>query len=467
VTSAPEPPAPKPVAPSPSAPGVEPWVQELEDELASLRELPFRRPVPWSRQSRDDFRKTVRTEIARELGGAKAKLISDAALLMGFLPGPMDLAAALEEAQATQVAAYYEPREKVFRIVTAPPRAGRAPEPAQPLVVAHELAHALQDQHFDLVSYDGGEDNAAGLDDDQRAVRHFVVEGEATFLMLARELGRGTGRNHHLGPLAVASVRMTLTMLAAADMTKLAAFTKAGDEDDEDARAELEALAKLPPVVVLPLVEPYFKGAFFVSEVWGRGGWPAVSRLFTAPPQSTEQVLHPAEKFFPTPEPPIDVRLARPPALPWAAGEPALTDVQGELGWRVYFETWHHPSAAAASAGWGGDRYWVWRAPGGKRERLVALTATRWDDEAAARRFCDDYAGTLRKRVRGAREVRVGGGEGADRIVALRGRGGTTSVVACRGRDVDLVDGATAAEVPALLAAAAGAKREPAAAGRN
>jgi hypothetical protein len=35
----------------------------------------------------------------------------------------------------------------------------------------------------------------------------------------------------------------------------------------------------------------------FVHQVWERGGWNAINRLYEEPPSTTEQILH-AEKFF-------------------------------------------------------------------------------------------------------------------------------------------------------------------------
>src|SRR5580765_3135466 len=75
----------------------------IETELAALRGLPFRRPVPFARQTRDDFRAYVRAELARELGPAKAADHGRALIALGLAPEGFDLRAALEEALVTQV----------------------------------------------------------------------------------------------------------------------------------------------------------------------------------------------------------------------------------------------------------------------------------------------------------------------------------------------------------------------------
>jgi hypothetical protein len=203
----------------------------------------------------------------------------------------------------------------------------------------------------------------------------------------------------------------------------------------------------------MSLVEPYMKGALFVSEVWGQGGWPAVGALYREPPASSEQVLHPREKFLDQRDPPVHIRFL-PGHEPLRGRAPVATDVNGELGFRGYFKTWSDPDYATDAAGWGGDRYWLWDRPGGG---LLALMATRWDGEAEAERFRAAYLRSL-----GARFPAEGLGSGIDGDVRLRRPDGTLIVVAARGRDVDVIDGARPAQVRGLLAALAAAERTPA-----
>jgi hypothetical protein len=81
--------------------------------------------------------------------------------------------------------------------------------------------------------------------------------------------------------------------------------------------------------------------------------------------------------------------------------------------------------------------------------------ATRWDGESDAARFRAAYLRTLAVRFPGQR-LRESAGQ-----VRLRRTDGTWLVLSARGRDVDIVDGAHEAELPALLAALATAVRAP------
>jgi hypothetical protein len=447
--------APAPAAPAPPPP-VDPktpvWQRAIQTELSALRGLPFKRPVAYGVQTRTAFRGYVRAELAREMPEAKGAALSRTYAQMGLVDAGFDLRRTLEEALTTQVAAYYDPREQVFRVLEHK-RPERAASASGDEVIAHELQHALQDQHFDLMTFDGGEGNQQGLDDDERTARRFVSEGEATFVMMAWQIGSGSGTGKRLGPLAVAGLRMGVQMLAAADLVDvLSSMRQGGDAGglDAESRAEIEALVKLPPVIVLPMVDPYLKGAQLVSEVWAKGGWPAVDDLFRHPPASTEQALHP-EKFLARQDPPI--RIEAPAKLPPVldGGKLLTTDVLGELGWRIYFRTSRRPEADAAAAGWGGDRFWTWQIGG----QPVVLTATRWDSDAEARQFFEVYAASLGQRFPRARPARTG------TSVKLTRPGGGIVAVELRGQDVDIVDGARTSDLSALQAHLRAAIRKP------
>jgi hypothetical protein len=426
-----------PPAPIPAPDPTPAWQLRLQDEVSALRGLRFKRPVRYGVQSRQEFRGFVRAELDRELPPAHRTALSRSYAQMGFVAEGFDLTRALEDALTTQVAAYYDPHQRSLFVLGGKRPAGDAVAKGDE-VIAHELQHALQDQHFDLVEFDGGEGNARGLDDDQKTARHFVAEGEAMFVMLAWQMGSGAGAARRLGPLAVAGLRMSVTMLAAADMLDLLSFARQGENADllpADERADLEALLRLPPVIAVPLIDPYLKGALLVSEVWGRGGWPAVDELFRHPPDSTEQALHPVEKYL-TRDPPVHIQAA--PLPPVLKGATLLSsEVLGELGWRIYFKTCQQPDGDRAAAGWGGDRYWSYQLHG----RPVVLTATRWDSEAEAREFFDAYVATLERRFPrppAPRHPTVFG--------TLRPNGGGITIERS-GRDVDIIDGASGADL--------------------
>lgn len=440
-TVTPVPAAIAPAAPAasaaPPAPAAPPHFGRIEEELAALRGLPFVRPVPYARETQADFRARVHKELGRELPQEKNAVLSRAYVELGLAPAGFNLLSTLEDALTTQVAAYYDPESKSFRLLKDPRN-----KDTDDIVVAHELTHALDDQHFDLETYDGGPGNRLGLSEETRTARQFVTEGEATFMMVAWKAAGGQGKNKHLGPLSLAGLRMGLAMVGAADMVELMATARQGrslEELSPEERKELDEMSKLPPMISLSLIEPYFKGAAFISEVWGRGGWAAVNDLYRHPPDSTEQILHFKEKFFDKRDPPIEIAL--PLERRVLVDKPADTDVMGELGVRAYFKTWDHPDGDSAAAGWGGDRFWAWTRASGQ----LVLWATCWDSEKDAREFLEAYLDTLEPRFPKSKVEAAGPNAWRVRLAD-----GNWLHVARQGRDVDIIQGARLQEIPEI-----------------
>ncbi|MFL5306638.1 MAG: hypothetical protein ACJ8F1_15585 [Polyangia bacterium] len=124
-----------------------------------------------------------------------------------------------------------------------------------------------------------------------------------------------------------------------------------------------------------------------------------VDALWTDPPSSTEQVLHP-EKYESC-EAPVTVDPSALPALP-GLGRPNTTDVAGELVARAWLATaWSPEVAARGAAGWGGDRAALYGPPPETGEATGTDAAapaaalawlTIWDDAAEA----DDFARAAR-----------------------------------------------------------------------
>jgi hypothetical protein len=148
----------------------------------------------------------------------------------------------------------------------------------------------------------------------------------------------------------------------------------------------------------------------FVQGRFASGSWAAVDKVYASPPLSTEQVLHP-EKYD-AGEAPVAVTI--PATLAGDLGKGwklALQDTFGEFQFGVWLrEGGVEPTAAAAAAaGWGGDRLAVLDGPGGAS---AVVMKTAWDSPADAQAFETAASTALRK----------AGGTGG----AFIGEGGTT-----------------------------------------
>jgi hypothetical protein len=180
-----------------------------------------------------------------------------------------------------------------------------------------------------------------------------------------------------------------LARLSPSEMVKQNTLGVGASTDPEFAKS-LGTLDQVPLTLVVPTFDAYLYGAELVAAAYEAGGWSAVDALYTDPPESTEQVLHPTTKLFPHRESPVSLELTAP------ADETTLANlVLGELQWQIYFELWAPDQKIVASEGWGGDRVVVTRRRDGK---LVARIRTIWDTRKDADEFRTAYLASLAKR---------------------------------------------------------------------
>jgi hypothetical protein len=113
---------------------------------------------------------------------------------LGLVPGDFDLKRSTMDLLVEQAAAFYDHRKKKLFLV-------ESDSGPQPLILIHELAHALADQHFDLDKFirkGPGDDGALARDvADARSygaqIRH-VAENRSLHARSSRQLHRGCVR---------------------------------------------------------------------------------------------------------------------------------------------------------------------------------------------------------------------------------------------------------------------------------
>jgi hypothetical protein len=362
-------------------------VDAIQPKLAKLRGLPFDHPVPTAYQTTDDFKAFLHREIARDLPPEKSQKLSAAYLHIGLLQKPIDLATAYEQTMATQAAAYYDPAAKKFFMVMVPDS-----DILLDTMSAHELTHGLQDQRFDLTKYMAPK---PALDDDAQFARQFVVEGDATFAMFLY-MAAEAGKSDVLQPMLLKMLRGQIEQFAQMDLAAYGEMMKqqasAFKDMDPELKKSMDSIGELPPMVIGPLLDSYMKGALVVMTAYDSGGWKTVDSLYKTPPESSEQVLHPATKLIGKREHPKKV------TLPKLEGDVLTNNVLGELLWNIYFSLWLPDQSKAASEGWGGDRYIVVKRANGS---TVSFHATIWDTVDDAKQFATAYEASYAKRFPG------------------------------------------------------------------
>jgi hypothetical protein len=257
-----------------------------------------------------------------------------------------------------QVLAFYDPDSHVYYSIKQPPSG--LPEIPNGVsldesVAAHELTHALQDQHFDL----GKRDRALRDETDAGMALHAVAEGEATLVMLGD---------------MTAPMGATIDQIVKNDMM-LNAMTSAS--------AAMTNTAGAPRYFVESLAFPYVSGLKFIVAAYRKGGWVAVNHIYDSPPQSTREILHPEEYF-------AGKRTANAfdEKTPLPIREHLLTvEHLGEFHWGFLV-------GADNARGWEGDRVTI--AQNEFCEPTV-LVQTKWETPAQATTFRTAYAAFLKK----------------------------------------------------------------------
>lgn len=355
-------PPPKP-APSPPPPqkrsraALDKLVAETDAVLAvvsRLRGLAVKAPISRGVMTRPEIEARMRALATEE--DSPGELATDArvAQAFGLLPVGLDLAALVIELLTEQVAGFYDPRVKELHL------ADWIDLGEQRMVMAHELTHALQDQHFGLDAFI----DDPKLSSDEQLARQAVVEGDGVALMIEFQLAE---EGMAASPWATDAV---------VDMVAKSATAPS---------AESPRLAAAPRILRESLLFPYVAGLRLIAAIRRTSSWARVDELYKRPPASTEQVLHP-ERFF-AGDQPIVIKAAPLKALgkAWTRLD---EDVMGEFGVRVLLEE-HGMApqrAAEAAEGWGGDRYAAF-APAGAAANapLLLVWAQTWDTETDAR----------------------------------------------------------------------------------
>jgi hypothetical protein len=335
----------------------------VRDTLPAIRGLEFTRPVPAVALGPDEVRATLAREIEESYAPGELDRLQAVYARLGLLPAGTDLRTAVQHLYAEEGAGFYDPRTKRLILATRALRAGGwlvavlASLTGRDLVgeflVAHELTHALQDQHYGLPTEPEPLLHAHG---DRRLARQALLEGDATLAGFAY-VQRGTPDRETIGWI----------------QRKL-----------HGVPAELaERYPDVPELVRTSLAFQYDAGTSFAGWALAAGGWAAVDRAHRDPPDSTEQILHPA-RYFATRERPVEVDLGGTDALRASGWKPVLEDTIGELQMRVLAARTLAPERAGRVAdGWAGDRL---RALG-RGDDLYLVWMTVWDSPAEAEEF--------------------------------------------------------------------------------
>ena len=256
-------------------------------ETSEIRELSILRGVKSGAQSRSEIERMIIKNLDSDTTPAEMRAAETMLKTFGLAPPDFAYRAFIIKLLTEQVAGYYDPKAQQFYLADWIEIDGQKP------VMAHELTHALQDQHFNLKRFEKWPKG----DSDAELAAHALIEGDAT-------------------------LAMTL-YLAKHPMIALA-FIRSSQE------TSTEQFQQAPRALRESLLFPYQEGSNWATQVYKRGGWAMVSDAFKKLPLSTEQILH-ADKYF-SYERPVKVILPNLSPRTWTRLETTRSGRQRRVG---------------------------------------------------------------------------------------------------------------------------------------
>jgi hypothetical protein len=292
-----------------------------------------------------------------------------------------------------QIEAYYDSKTKTVYMLDWVDVEEQKP------VLAHELTHALQDQHSDLekwndqtpedVSLNSSDDTDHLAKDEMDTAREAVAEGQATAVMMDYML-KPMGRSLVKDPEVMEFVRQHLA-----------------------ASADSPVLSRAPLLLSESMLFPYREGLSFEQDVWmDQGQAAAFAGTMDRPPTSSWEIINPREyekhhvpavPLLPNIHPLVD-KLYK----PYDIGQ------VGELDMRILTELFGGEQAANdLTPAWDGGLYWAGQRLSAKTPEEQASTnsialfyLSAWKNTASARAFARIYADELGRKYSGVKELR-------------------------------------------------------------
>ena len=332
---------------------------EVLGQMSQITGLKLLTPLKKSLRSREEIRAYVIKQMNEDKNSAERYADQRSAEAFGLLPKGFDLDSFMVDVLTEQIEGLYDPAMHEFYIADWSPLAD------QRMVMAHELTHALEDQHFRIETWL----KAARPNEDAELARDSVLEGSAMAAMVDY-LMLGTGRSLK-------------------DLPDFDPGMLIGD------LGSTPTLQKAPPFLKDALIFPYIGGLTFSAAIMKNTGWAALPGLFEKPPVSTQQILHPA--LYRSGKAPASVALPRLEKLLGDNWSKLDENILGEFGWKEVLKQFlDNDRAKTLAAAWDGDRYIVFEQK--QTKKLILGARLHLDSEEHAARFFGQYSEALEKK---------------------------------------------------------------------
>lgn len=231
---------------------------EVAGQVENVRGLTFKEPVRRAVMSKEQMAERMRVSAQEDSDKQAFERAEDFLKYVGLIAADLNLSDAIGEAYGDQVAGYYDDEAKVLVVRTD---LGSPSSQVTRSVIAHELVHALDDQHFGLHAAEEKFEQV-GRGDEAAAMRA-LIEGTAmaaTFEYVGRTAG---------------------VKIPDDAFDQLLEATRKSTDDT------------IPAYIRDQMMFSYFAGGKYVSAAVKAGGWDAVNSLYRDPPRSTSEIMHP------------------------------------------------------------------------------------------------------------------------------------------------------------------------------
>ncbi|HEV2274878.1 MAG TPA: hypothetical protein VGR96_11975 [Acidobacteriaceae bacterium] len=350
-------------------------VSEILTFASEDSQLPIRREVKRRLITREQVQKYVLDRFHEDKGAKRMEREEIVLKKFGLLDRDFHLQPFLVSLLTEQIAAFYDNKTRTVNLLD-----WVSPEEQKP-VIAHELTHALQDQHTDLdkwepdtpdkVSKTVAEDNQMLAIDERDTARDAVLEGQAMAVYMDYTL-RNSGKT-------------------------LRTLPDVGD-DMESSDDSSPVMARAPKLLQESLLFPYRDGLEFEQTLLkDKGPQYAFAGVLDRPPSSSYEIMN-ARAYEREQSVPL-LRMPDVHPLLDAGYEPYDIGVMGELDVKILAGLFGGEAAAAAlTPQWNGGLYYVAQSKSAKTAEQRASTASlcllylsAWRNEASAAEFAKMY----------------------------------------------------------------------------
>jgi hypothetical protein len=392
----------EPPAKPPSKPGAETHITpqqaeqlfSLVDQLTQFSSqetgLPIKSTVKRQLTTRTAVESYLNEKFQEDEGAKRLQRGEIVLKKFGMLDHDFDLKPFLLALLKEQIEAYYDSKTKTVNLLDWVSIDEQKP------VLAHELTHALQDQHVNLekwsdqtpsdvsTDYRGDVDHLAK--DEIDTAREAVAEGQATAVMMDNIL-KPMGKSLLKDPEVVEFIKQQMV----------------GSDNSP-------VMARAPLLLSESLLFPYREGLSFEQDIWmDQGQTAAFSGALDRPPSSTWEVINPRE--FEKAKVPVVPLLPDIHPIVDKVYKPYDIGQVGQLDLHILTELFGGDNAARdLTPSWDGGIYWAGQRLSAKTPAEQASTKSislfylsAWKNEASAQAFTKLYANALGRKYSGLR----------------------------------------------------------------